>query len=593
MNVLILENIDEALPSGLKFDHIFSFRYDRRANLFPYHLINEDEAASIYREVYHALLERLKIQSEESPFIYRGVNLLWCLKKPIFNFAHHVKLRFETFKRLAKKFESADFYLKRRSPHPEYPTLDPILQSSPRQKTPIHFLEEKEEGVSLSAHSNPSRLQRFWPPSLAWGRLEKSKIAFFSAFERSKSILQYLKADPCAYYVDEPAPRLFLRCLQRGIAFYQAAPPSKNPHASEKSIHFFLNALQEAPVFPEAENLLNLWLEELIRSIFPKLLFQIDQMHRFFVKAKALRSVFLDEDIAPVKNAFCQIARRYGIPSYVESHGVLAHPSGYIPVTADFLFAWGEAQKKKLVSWGCPEEQILVSGCSRYTSYRERESESVRKKVKKDLGLDPSKKILLVTFPLIRANRPLLFESRWVHIFYETLEEIATFHPEISLVIKFKAYSNDQNRKYCEAWLQEKKLGDRFKIVEKYDSLLLARAADLLVAYGTTFAVDGLAMKVPVIYLYHQTMPLLDEFKEYNAFYFSDSRAELRGLIRNLLQGQHPKKDAWKRVYEECLSSGGNRIPAELIAARLKGENSKSSDRPQRLHFYESQNTSR
>ena len=599
MKILILNNIeppDASRPSG--FDHIFSFRHFRWADFFPHDLMTEKEEASIYREVYVSLLDYLKPHfSEKSPYFYRGVNLLWCLKKALFNYAYHVQLHYEILKRLMKKFESGEFYFKEQGFNSDYPSLRLILEASPLKKSSrFHFLYEKiSEPETKTEGGRSSWIRTLWPDSIVQGNLEKIEIAFFSDFQKSKSILPHLDASRCAFYTDGPSPHLFLHCLKRQIAFYQAVYDPSNNESLKTFDGDIFDTFSLIDSKSGTEQLMGVRLDELSKETVPRLTFQIDRIHQFVGRVKSLKTVYLDEDIGPVKNAFCQVMRQYGVTSFVESHGVLAHPSGYVPVTADFLFAWGAAQRRKLITWGCPEKQVIISGCSRYDSYRGHDRTRARQKAVKDFGLDPSKKILLIAFPLIRANRPLLFEARWVNVFYETLEEAAAYKRKVNLIVKFKSRSNDQNKKYCKDWIRNKNLEGHFRVIEDYDSLLLARAADVIIAYGTTFAVDGLAMETPVIYPYHPTMPLLEEFKEFEAFYFTESRSELRSLISSLLKGNHPKQASFKQVRKECLSGETDQTAGELIAKCLREgvERTKSSDLLQPLHSYESQNTNR
>lgn len=604
MKVLVLEQIQsESAPPVKNFDHVFSFRA-RAADSFPYDLIEENEAALLYDEVYQSLLERLRLHSVPgSPFVYRGVNLLWCFKKALFNYAYHVRVHYEVMKRLVRKFGSADFYLDSREGAPEYPSLAYILKASPlSDSAQIHRIESNSIPDIILPPRSRSLLQsmyQFLPEKLGFGNLAGAEIGFFSDYQKSRNVLGHLRNSLSVYYADIPSPRLFWNAFKTKSAVYQAVYNPQNQRLSAMHSDLMPKELGQTGIFKGfslvdspagSELLMEKYLAGLFEEKARKLFFQIDTMHDFFSKAKSLKSVLLDEDISASKNAFCQIARQYGVSSYVECHGVLGHASGYIPVTADYIFAWGKAQKEKLTAWGCPENQILVSGSSRYDDYSQKDKVEAKRKVADDLGLDSSKKILLLTFPLIRKDRPLLFESRWVKIFQETLHSLSKFYPEISLVIKFKARSQDQNKEYGEQWLAAKNFRHRFTLLEDYDSLLLARASDLVVAYGTTFAVDARAMGTPVIYMYHATMPLLGEFKGLPGFYWANSSEELEGFIRKLLLEKHAAETSLTELRKQCLANDDGVPAGQWIAERLKFKN---RDLRQPPHSRENQNTIR
>ncbi len=87
---------------------------------------------------------------------------------------------------------------------------------------------------------------------------------------------------------------------------------------------------------------------------------QIDNFHKMFKTMPKLKTVILDEDISPDKNALCQVARQYGAKSTVICHGQLGIISGFLPLTADFIQVKYPEQKSKLIKWGLEPFRIIV-----------------------------------------------------------------------------------------------------------------------------------------------------------------------------------------------------------------------------------------
>lgn len=487
--------------------------------------LTHEEDTRIYDEVYTQLTTALKNLQHRSPFQYRGVDLIWCLKRELFFYAYRASLKYEILKRDNQK-DSA------------------ILIHPPS------FLKKKR-GTSLRS-----------------GPWKKAKVVIFSDYEKTKSIINLFQKK-VVYYSNSFSPRLYLVSLIKSFPFYQTASAGRRFETCAEMSHHYIELLQHKPLFGEnamtgdlqMEPLLRPKIEQLFKDLLPRLLFEIDEAHRFFQRASELRTALLDEDMTPFKNAFCQVARHYDVRSFVECHGALGHKIGFLPLTADHIFVWGETQKEKMIRWGCPEKQILISGCSRYGPYQKMKLKEAKKKVVKKLGLDPAKKIILFAFTPMKGINPFSIEKT-KGIIDEALNVVEHF-PKFQFIIK--VHPGDDYFPYYENWRRHHPYSNRIFVVERYDPLLLAKAADLLVVYNSTYAVDGFALRKPVICLYDTATTMIDEFRKFTVFHYVDNSESLLKTIQTLID--EPYVQPSPEAFRSLLNEGED--PEKIIASFL------------------------
>lgn len=573
--VLILENKREQRIPG--YEHAFSF-CSNEADSFTHDYLTKEHNELIYEQEFSSILKYLKNPEIRNQFSYRGVDLLWCFKKVLFEFVYFLRHRYETLKKVIAAHPHSDFWISRRSEFFDYPSLAQVIPvSSLKNDSRIKFFEEPNlPSNQRNGAGAKQRYDSFWPDRLAIGNYKEREIAVFSDFEKSKSVVRNLKKGSCVLFLNTKSPRMFFRALTSRSAVYQIAFDSAARHSYETRSEAFIRILQAGSFFSDFQvgdiqvgPILRNEIGRLFRAALPKLLFEIDQIHDFFSRAKDLRSVLVDEDVSPVKNAFCQLARHYSLESFLECHGALGHKIGLLPLTADFILMWGQAQKEKLVRWGCPENRVLVSGCSRYRQYQLLSDELIKKKVTHQLALDPLKKTLLLAFISCTINRGhFVFEAEVKQNIAKTLRAIADLviqDPALQIILK--VHPGDENFSCLKNWGETEEFGGRVKVIERFDPLLLAKAADFMVVYASTYAVEGFALNKPVICLYDSSWLLLEEFRPHSAFLYANDENQLREISRKILANGYTYPASWTKAKRECLNEKG--IPAEEIIASL------------------------
>ncbi len=556
-----------AIPSN-GFDHVFSFP-SNPADSFPHHYINQRDFDSVYDELYTKLCHVLEQNPFKTMFSHEGVYLLWCLKKELFFYIFSMVMRHETFKRVLNRNQDSKFLITNAQDSHQVSLANVVKESRLDNHSRISFADNSLLAKLSDQLPEPKKL--FWPGVFSFGDLAHSQIATFADYERSKSVLVRLKDRKPALFLNNPSPRVIFNALKNGFPFYQSSFSSKAWRTYQQKAEVFSALLSNNRVFENfkirevnCEPLLNWKMNDLFVSQLPKLLFEIDQMNQFFMRAKSLKSALLDEDVDVSQNAFCQVARKFGVVTFVELHGALGEKHGFMPFTADNMFVWGNAQKEKLIGWGCNGERILVSGCSRYSAFQKMDSSDAKKKVAKDLGFDPNEKMVVLAFmPVSRWYQ--YFEEHMKQTISETLRVISEFTDQARFVIKL--HPADENIDFYRACIKQNKIEDRILMVQKYNPLLLAKASDFLIIYRSTYAVDGFALDKPVICLYDEDDDLICEYRKFSVFQYSNDKSMLRQMCQNLLAKPFVRPDSWNLAKSECLNAGVD--PDEFIAAQL------------------------
>jgi hypothetical protein len=555
--ILILEEAAERKPAG--YDRVFSY-IENPADVFSSDFLDPRGASEIYDRVFSELMPRLEELARAADFKYRDVDILWCFKKPLFECAYFIALRREGYRRLAAAHPDAAFELQK-APRglPHGIGLADILDASPRP------------APRPRGGAGPVRPPALWRSALARlsadPRLGSRAVAVYADYAKAEGLARPL-GERGVFFSDSASPRVWRRAAADGLGYYAIAADGSGRQYADLAAAFLEKASR--PLFATldlagsgAGRLLDQRLAGLFAGSLAPLLAAVDELHGFFGRAKALRTALLDEDIAPVKNAFCQAARGYGVRTFVECHGALGHASGFLPLTADTILVWGEAQREKLVRWSCPPDRIAITGSSRYERYRALDPAPLKARVARDFGLDPARPIVLVAFPPFKRHLRLLGHAE-LKVIRDTLEAVDRVE---GLQFVVKIHPGDENCGWYAARYPAARCAGRVAVVEKYDPMLLARAADFLVVHNSTYALDGFAMEKPVVSVFDGPCRILEEMREFGVFHYAETVDEIERAVRRLAGAPNERRGRWEEARARCLHERGS--PREAILGHL------------------------
>ena len=555
--LLIFERPFIKRPQGFK--HVFSFCANE-ADSFPEDYLNDQEVRNFYDLTYNEIFQHFDQSQAKKLVTYQGVDLVNCFKKLLFDYAYISRLRYETIKRLLAKVGAREFYI----PSTERRTSSIIsfIKGTPL-KDSMRFCQANPGLVQEKiGNRNNKNIPFYWPHLVTFGRRDSARTLVFSNLEKTEGLMNGLKSEGAIFICNAPSVRIPFRCWRNKIPLYQFVFNGLSTLRYRSHVEHWVDKLRESRPFLglkigeiDGETLLGPKIEEYFRLQLPKLLFEIDCIHQFFKSNPNVQSALLDEDVLPTKNMFSQIARQYRVQTMVECHGCLGHKAGFLPLTADWILVWGKAQKTKLISWGCEEERIKVTGCSRYERYQSLDERLLRHQVTERYQLDATKKIILWAPCPVPLGR-FLFENKMRRVNQEMMEVLLELAEAEGLQFIIKLHPRELEGGRYQQWVKSHQLFSRGVVLQKEDPLILIKATDLLVSYFSTLAIDGFAMNRPVISLCPQSNQILDEFRGFDVFYEANGKIELFGLIRSWLEGKLNFSHKINQARQECLNEG-------------------------------------
>lgn len=535
----ILEDRPETAPIG--YDHVFSLP-EADAHSFADDYMREDEVPVRDLEILNSLVRILSSSQVTKTFDYQGVNLLWCLKKRFLNLMGYCDVRMRLMERVLEKCPAHRVDFLKRSEEAYLPSLATIMKHSHLGATlSLGWISGAGKPANLQDRGSRAK-EPFWegllPGALTTGNLNNYPFGVFSDLAKVETLIRRIGENKTVVYTDKSSPRLFVRQIRNGGGYYQAALNDRLRGTYRKLSSEFFEKYKELHPFSNFklgslnwQPLLDSYAAEVFQNELLKLLFDIDQMAVFFRRASLLKSVVMDEDVSPSKNAFCQMARQFGVKTYVSLHGALGKRNSYVPLTADAIFVWGRAQQNKLIQWGVENERIFPTGYSRYTPYKRMNADEIKKSLCREYGFDPGKPLFLIAFVISRPYRRRLFDRKRRRLLKELLE-IVHKKSDIQFIIKAKN-ALDQNYGLCKAWIHDHPCR-HIVVVRDVDPLRLCVGVDAAIIHSSTFAIDCIAMRKPVILWSDGDKEMYQEFQEEKIFLEAVTAEALEQLLTKI-----------------------------------------------------------
>lgn len=243
--------------------------------------------------------------------------------------------------------------------------------------------------------------------------------------------------------------------------------------------------------------------------------------------------VLLDEDATPFKRAVVAMARRVGATSAVIQHGAECVRFGFVPLAADYFFAWSAASREQLLEWGAPPERILLAD----SPLRARASALPRWP-----GILPGQQpcVLLLAAVPPREHRP---DSVALHLtpatFHGMLHALCTAlercAPGCTLVVKPHPRTHDEAALKT-ALDQAASLRIRWTRARRLAEAL--RGCQLVVSMFSTAGLEAAAAGWPVIQLLPAGSANILPANLWNMLGSARTAAELEPLLRRALAGE-------------------------------------------------------
>lgn len=568
------DSVDEFL-----FDKVISFSRDKYVNVDNY--IKFSDLPGIYDKAYSSVQQWLEWHHHNKTFFFKDVDLARAFGKEIFELVYNIYQRIYVVNRIVDKESISKIYIEKvvSDDLRVYPFLSEFLSELMPDKIQIEYFRN----VNLKV--NPKSVNWHWTDAFTgilniYRRLgnifiEKklSNILIDSDLEKIQFVVKNKGRAKSVMFLRDELPQRYLFSLMKNnvrLVLYD---------------DFKVNSIDVTTIDRECQNMLNRlfissqklqidgmdftlcikhYLQKRWKNILADVLRKIYQAHYLF-RNNTIDALLVDEDIGVYKNLLVQVAKTYKCESYVNCHGELFHIAGYMPLSADNIFVWGNKQKDILSKWGLEQNRIKVVGCSKYDKYLKSDEKILKEKVCDDLGLIKNKPICLIAPCPFKYRRNLLENTFWEEI-KNAISVINEFKNDVQIVIKL--HPGDDNEPYVREFI--KSIGaDNIVLIKKYDPLLLAKAVDIIAVYASTFCIDGLAYAKAVILLDDRS---IKRYSDSNFFYDGTTPEKIKALMGGILDGGYTNhKTHWSKTADYYLN-GSNKIVSKEISKIIFGD---------------------
>jgi hypothetical protein len=573
MQIAVIER--DSIKNSPKFDKIIGFCKNEYLDIGCY--AKTSDLDDIYNYVYSQInLWIDEQQKNKSDFTYLGVNLIKAFEKRIFDFLIILCQKRYVIRNLIEKEDPSELWIKRYHVGDDvrFPFLFQFANSLSLSNTVLKQFAD-EEAHEHSAGRN-KRLIRFLSGMLDWimflvnkiNVMKENSILICSDTEKISELFCSMKDQNVVLLQKKKTVRMFWQLFKNGInskSLFDFKISREEELEINKKANDLINRLEtfctslkiyDRDYAPYVKKfLIAAWRNELTESLK-----YVHKAHSMFRRTK-IKNLLVDEDKSVWKNILTQISRLYGVRSYVNIHGDLFNKIGFLPLCADYIFAWGKNQKHELKKWGLEERRIVVTGCTKYDKWKNYDNENVRKIICKNLKLSPNIPTVLFGPHSLIKGQDILESVRWSEIkcAFSALSTLKN----VNFIVK--THPGDPNvediRKLSKTLCQ-----GEVRVLNDYDPLMLAKGVDVMLVHLSTYSIDGLAFRKPVVLLDQYSM---EKYMKLNYFYDGTSTHKIIDSINGVLSGRYDKHMAsWRAAVDFCLD-GMNGLASGKIAQIL------------------------
>lgn len=255
------------------------------------------------------------------------------------------------------------------------------------------------------------------------------------------------------------------------------------------------------------------------------------------LKSNTVRFVILDEDVTAFRHALVLCAKSLNIETLVISHYSAPSPAGYeLYPASDHLAVGSEFLRKCLIEVGLPPEKLTVAGIPRYQNLLQGQTRFAAAEVGKSLGLPTGQRFVLFAFSLDFFQWYTRREWTGIRCALEDVLNAMESHPDKALVIKFHPLSDGSFLKSAGKVIKAHSFKNVRSVVNA-DTPSLIRAADAVVTFYSSVALEGALLKKPTVVLdYFPFEPITHWFFNEDKLLVRDKKA-LSAALNGVLEG--------------------------------------------------------
>ena len=223
-----------------------------------------------------------------------------------------------------------------------------------------------------------------------------------------------------------------------------------------------------------------------------------------------LKKAILNSDIHKVSKALSLTAQKNGVKTYVIQHGTTVLEYGYLPVSADYVFTWGELSNKWFIERGTDSKKLIITGTPKMDLFKTKE---VNKEKAKDI-----ENILVVVNPIGESSL-----NEFFNIIYNS-----KIHLNYNLSIKLHPGSVDNKKTLFEYYSE-----NQVKIYKNENIHDLIKHNDLVIMTTSTVGSEAIAFYKPLIKIEIYDINVVLDFDFFNCSHNISNAQDLIELITN------------------------------------------------------------
>ena len=269
----------------------------------------------------------------------------------------------------------------------------------------------------------------------------------------------------------------------------------------------------------------------------------INQMIKLIIKKK-INLIILYADFNNFEKTFAQIGNLFNIPSIVVQHGIIGNETGFMPKSADYLLAFGERSKKRLIDFGYPKKNIILTGSPQFDKYKDLNIKIKTNKQKK------------IVFIMGDSNNPEreISKEKW-KIVYEMMFKALKKFPEYELIIKCKGEGDLYT---LPEFIAKKENFQNMSNIININPIDLISDAEMVIITNSTMIFDALLLNKPVISINFKEFEKFFCYKDLKSVQTVHNQKELEeAIIKNKIQTKEDLLEIKKTLKEELSNLNG------------------------------------
>jgi hypothetical protein len=587
-NFVLIENKNQALEylkNKEKFSEAipitFSFEPEKILKEKGIYFKTEDEydIPSDAKGSYDLILKNSKKILENLKIEYRGIELFRLYYMDLFDFLG-ISYRYLTIlKRFSKVEEIEEIFIFN-------DVSNNSIKNEMCSRIARNFFKEKAKIINFSREEMENSENSFFIRQV--GKIQNifAKIDLFFSKKKNKIFLCGHQAfyESLIKELNKNKKNEIFRChdhlqksfiIDKKIFFSYEFEKKKTKHQVKlkKEIEDFLDDENKFSFFKKLDFeeeilfVLKNWIEHQVKYEFMKFSGIINKMFEL-MKKKKINLICVYADTTTFEKALVQVGKLFGISSVVLLHGLLGKgvQPAFFPMSADYILAFGQGTKERLINLEVPEEKIIITGSPQYDKFAKKEKNNLNKKISFIMSCPDSHYL----FPEIHITKKR--QKEVLRMLFKTMKKF----PDYKLSIKGR---KDWDMNELVKIIAREENFENFEFEINPSPIEFLKKAKIIIVNVTTMVLDGLLLEKPAISIWFKDIEKFTGYKDSKAIATVHTQKELEKAIREKIKEETEKDKKFRKEWLEYelfkLDGKSGKRSANFIEKIMLNKNAK------------------